>query len=223
MKNLITSLLVAVGTWGSAQVFSAEYLVQKDKNQQVFVLDIDKNKSLFYSDEYCAEDEESGVDNPLLVQKKNDKVLVFGDIEDLKVYFPLNINLKWNLLHEQKQIQGTSLKKAVVTYKNKEWTAWYNPEMSISEGPFVFSKLPGFIYEIETDGLKISLTSINKNIKKCVEASTKAKLTTKENYDKAIKDQMEEMKKFFGGQLDDMGNHSVQSVINDSFQRDLLK
>lgn len=57
-------------------------------------------------------------------------------------------DLKWNLKNGVKNILGYRCKEATIQYKGRNYTAWYSPDFSVSEGPFIFGGLPGIILEI---------------------------------------------------------------------------
>ncbi|WP_265131516.1 GLPGLI family protein [Chryseobacterium oranimense] len=54
----------------------------------------------------------------------------------------------WKLIDETKVINSINCKKAVVSYKGREWTAWYSTEIPFPYGPYKFSGLPGLIVKI---------------------------------------------------------------------------
>lgn len=51
----------------------------------------------------------------------------------------------WSLTGEKKIISGYSAQKAIINFGGRSWIAWFTPEISISEGPYKFSGLPGLI------------------------------------------------------------------------------
>lgn len=54
----------------------------------------------------------------------------------------------WKLVDETKVINSIVCKKAEVSYKGREWTAWYSTEIPFPYGPYKFSGLPGLIVKI---------------------------------------------------------------------------
>ena len=75
-------------------------------------------------------------------------------------YVDNNVDIKWTLGKESKMIKGYNCKNATCTYRGRQYTAWYTPDIPISEGPYVFSGLPGLIMEI-SDTRQHYLFSIN--------------------------------------------------------------
>lgn len=54
----------------------------------------------------------------------------------------------WKLINETKVINTINCKKAEVTFKGRNWIAWYAPEIPFPYGPMKFSGLPGLIIKI---------------------------------------------------------------------------
>lgn len=79
-------------------------------------------------------------------------------------YIDKGVRLNWNLCSGEKKIQEYVCKKATCTYRGREYTAWYCPDIALSEGPYVFKELPGLILEIyDNKGhYKFSLNGLNK-------------------------------------------------------------
>jgi GLPGLI family protein len=57
----------------------------------------------------------------------------------------------WKLVDEVKVINTINCKKAEVTFKGRNWIAWYSPEIPFPYGPMKFSGLPGLIIKIIDD------------------------------------------------------------------------
>ncbi|MFZ4929916.1 GLPGLI family protein [Chryseobacterium sp. Mn2064] len=57
----------------------------------------------------------------------------------------------WKLINESKVINTINCKKAEVTFKGRNWIAWYSPEIPLPYGPYKFSGLPGLIIKITDD------------------------------------------------------------------------
>lgn len=57
----------------------------------------------------------------------------------------------WKLVDETKIINTINCKKAEVTFKGRNWIAWYSPEIPFPYGPMKFSGLPGLIVKITDD------------------------------------------------------------------------
>lgn len=89
--------------------------------------------------------------------------------------------------------ENPSEKKTVVV------TAWYTPQIPVSNGPGMYNGLPGLILEVNEGNTTILCseivlnTSANNEIKK----PTKGKEVSREEYNKIAKKKMEEMREMF--------------------------
>ena len=57
----------------------------------------------------------------------------------------------WSLERDTLTVCGYTCKKAATTYFGRNYTAWYAPEIPISDGPWKFFGLPGLILKVEDD------------------------------------------------------------------------
>lgn len=73
---------------------------------------------------------------------------VFGvnTVHRYKEPFPFDFG--WKLSHERKRILSYDCQKAVCTFRGREYTAWFTPDIPLKDGPYKFSGLPGLILEI---------------------------------------------------------------------------
>ena len=62
-----------------------------------------------------------------------------------------NDKMNWELKEDIKNVDGYKLQKATTDFGGRKWTAWFNSDININEGPFKFRGLPGLIFEIEDD------------------------------------------------------------------------
>jgi GLPGLI family protein len=98
----------------------------------------------------------------------------------------------WKLANETKVINSIVCKKAEISYKGREWTAWYSTEIPLPYGPYKFSGLPGLIVKItdktgdydfelvksvSSSNLKGKLVRINKARYRNAKLVTKKELT----------------------------------------------
>ena len=78
-------------------------------------------------------------------------------------------------------------------------TAWYTPQIPVSNGPDEYWGLPGLILEINSGRTTILCTEvvINPKGKDKIEAPTKGKEITRKEYTATVKKKMEEMREMF--------------------------
>ncbi|QQQ26735.1 GLPGLI family protein [Chryseobacterium indoltheticum] len=88
---------------------------------------------------------------PALVRKKNSfentSLILMNDFFSLKSTDKMN----WKLLNDTKVEGQYTLQKATTTFGGRNWIAWFSKDVNLSEGPYKFRGLPGFIFEIEDD------------------------------------------------------------------------
>jgi GLPGLI family protein len=76
----------------------------------------------------------------------NGKMTVTEDLAYNKYLYELpKTGPNWNLKDDTMTVCGYLCNKAVATYGGREWTAWYAPEIAISDGPWQLYGLPGLI------------------------------------------------------------------------------
>lgn len=71
----------------------------------------------------------------------------------------------WKLINETKTINSFVCRKAEVSYKGREWIAWYTTDIPLPYGPYKFSGLPGLIVKIidKTGDYKFELVKSEPN------------------------------------------------------------
>jgi GLPGLI family protein len=55
---------------------------------------------------------------------------------------------QWSISNISDTISGLYCQQATIHYGGRDYTAWYAPEIPISDGPYVFNGLPGLIVKI---------------------------------------------------------------------------
>jgi len=76
-----------------------------------------------------------------------DRVPLSGDIK----YEEKKIKPKWEFVEGAMNICGYECKKAITTFRGRNYTAWYTPKIAISDGPWKFWGLPGLILKVTDD------------------------------------------------------------------------
>ena len=69
---------------------------------------------------------------------------------------------EWTISSEQKDVMGMACQQATATYRGREWTAWFTPEIPTTEGPWQLRGLPGLVVEAydKTGEVSFELTSL---------------------------------------------------------------
>ncbi len=65
--------------------------------------------------------------------------------------YQVNNSIAWTVHSEQKSIAGFKCQMATGQYGGRYYTAWFTPEIAVSEGPYIFNGLPGLIVKIVDD------------------------------------------------------------------------
>lgn len=78
------------------------------------------------------------------------------------------IQLDWKIEKEVAQKYGYNCQKATLSYKGRNWEAWFTQDIPLQEGPYVFKGLPGLIVEMEdkSHSYKFSFSGLKKNFHK---------------------------------------------------------
>lgn len=93
-----------------------------------------------------------------LIQNKGDTTEHFETIGSDSYKFKEKLDHDWNLISQDTIISGYACKKATVHYAGREWSAWYNPEIPITVGPYKFHGLPGLIMLLRDSANAFSFT-----------------------------------------------------------------
>ena len=101
----------------------------------------------------------------------------------------------------QKDSTATSISQDIETPKQIEVTAWYTPQIPVSQGPGDFWGLPGLILEVNTDKTIILCSKIimNPQEKVQIKAPEKGDVVSRKEYNETVKKKMEEMRSMYGG------------------------
>ena len=85
--------------------------------------------------------------------------------------------------------------------KEIEVTAWYTPQIPINQGPDEYWNLPGLILEVNAGRTTILCSKIimNPQEKEEIQALTKGKEVTRQEYNDIVKQKVKEMRENFGG------------------------
>lgn len=72
----------------------------------------------------------------------------YGDLNRRSHFFNDTLfPMVWEMVEEEKTVNGILCRKAVTFFKGRHYIAWYAPSIPISEGPWKLGGLPGLILE----------------------------------------------------------------------------
>jgi len=86
--------------------------------------------------------------------KKNNEDGTVSFVENVgskQVYYQEDRKMKWDISPQTLDFNGYKVQKATVIFGGRIWTAWFAPEIKISDGPYKLSGLPGLILKLEDD------------------------------------------------------------------------
>lgn len=118
------------------------------------------------------------------------KLLVYDDLAADLVVYTDDVQLKWQLHPEKKDYSGMKLKKATTFFRGRNYIAWYNEDIPVSDGPYKFYGLPGLIIELHDEKMQYEWMAIDLVMPEIVTTlslsySKKAIATTRKDFVKA--------------------------------------
>ncbi len=101
-------------------------------------------------------------DNYLKTDLLNKKLLFFESLISSTVLVEdIYPDLQWTITEEQKVIANYTCVKATVSYRGRDWTAWFTPEIPLAVGPWKLHGLPGLILEAYDATTECTYKAIN--------------------------------------------------------------
>lgn len=207
--------------------------------QQEYTLTFNKNESLYKKNEKLAKPNPVASGFQITVSDGSD--LIYKNIQEnrftnkTEIYgkqFVIKDSLKnksWKLVDETKNIGEYTCFKATFieeyttqtisldgemesVTKERTTTAWYTPQIPISNGPSEFYGLPGLILEINDGELTLVCTKIiiNPAEKVKIEEPTKGKEVSQEEFDKIMEKKNKEMMEQFQSRRKDGDNFIIK-------------
>ncbi|WP_439480273.1 GLPGLI family protein [Chryseobacterium aquaticum] len=83
-----------------------------------------------------------------MIIQTNDYIQYYRSLGMSLLSYKSPIITKWKLVNETKTINSLICKKAELSFKGRDWIAWYSSEIQFPYGPYKFSGLPGLIVKI---------------------------------------------------------------------------
>lgn len=170
MRKIVTFFIIFLSVITNAQT-RVNYILQisyPDKTEKKFSMNLDIQDDLvsFYEVELLKGMVKASKSNQLLFhhpKTKESELIVFTfETQPFKIQSTDRIN--WELINEFRYVNQYKLQKATASFGERQWTAWFCPEINIMEGPYKFRDLPGLIFEItDSDNIFVyTLTGIKK-------------------------------------------------------------
>ncbi len=124
--------------------------------------------------------------------QSNETIQYFSPVGMSVLTYKVSVIKNWKLINESKVINTINCKKAEVTFKGRNWLAWYSPEIPLPYGPYKFSGLPGLIVKITDDKGDYDFELV----KSVSDSKLKGKLITirKSRYTEAIETTQQKLK-----------------------------
>ena len=152
----------------------AKYDTRTDnRHEELFSLQIGDNRAFFASTislkgDSVMENSRTKVNNPdgsitlsykegTVIPKTNLSFTIIQSNENVQYFRSVGMSLltykepvikNWKLEDDSQVINTIHCKKAKVTFKGRNWIAWYTPVIPLPYGPYKFSGLPGLIVKI---------------------------------------------------------------------------
>lgn len=170
MKNIfLVFFLFTQIMYGQNKRFIYQYKYVPDSTtrsniaKELMFLDVINARSLFYSHRKNVEDSTSiaqakkgqfYIPNADILYRieKNYPDKVFFKTNDYgigKIRVEDNRKIEWKIFPDKQKIGEYNTQKAMTNFGGRQWTAWFSPDITIQDGPYKFSGLPGLIVKIE--------------------------------------------------------------------------
>jgi GLPGLI family protein len=170
MKNLMTVMSILLFLITNAQTHRFIYELQykydstsKDVLKVNMILDVSPKDVKFYGNDLLISDsinkkmgntDNKNIDMTGQIVKRNVNSSENENFINIKFgyySFKTNDKIDWKISSETKKSENYTLQKATAEFGGRNWTAWFNKEIPINEGPFKFRDLPGLVFEIQDD------------------------------------------------------------------------
>lgn len=166
MKRILL-LMILMSFFVNAQTHRFIYELQfkrdstsETKEKVNFVLDINPKDVKFYEFNYLESDSINKVKGTYDHQYGGDFITLKRERNSFKnqnyelinfdmFSYPTEDQINWQLSDETKKMGDYTLQKATTKFGGRNWTAWFNKDINISEGPYKFRGLPGLIFQLE--------------------------------------------------------------------------
>lgn len=207
LKPLLLIVLLCIANFIYAQIYQLDYqfnnyvsiLNRTNTYNTTLVYDI-PNKVSLYTVIKLKEKAKSEQNNTSLVieEKVIDDELIYSNFKTSEMVIQEQIDIeminfiekiptiKWELSNETKVENDYNLKKAMATFRGRNYTAWYTLDIPVNVGPWKLHGLPGAIVSVDEDKGRYSWQL--KDVKKIEVSTIKNPLENKAYAIKSIKE-----------------------------------
>lgn len=134
-----------------------------DYQKYYMILDIGKNETKFYGRDLLISDsinkkfgnmESKHTDMTGQIVKRKTGSSTNENFLNIKFdYYTYSTTdpIHWKIYNETKKFNDYIVQKATADFGGRHWTAWFSTDVSLNEGPYKFTGLPGLVFEIYDD------------------------------------------------------------------------
>jgi len=171
MKKILLILLLLsnfVFAQNISFVYELKYKPDSNKDSlltEVYYLDVLGNQSVFRSEQARISDslkynmgfrgiEKITFTELYVIKNRESKEIIKNITTPLMndLYFiRLKDHIDWQILNDIQKIDNIDSQKATTNYGGRDWTAWFDKNTLIQDGPYVFQGLPGLIVKLYDD------------------------------------------------------------------------
>jgi len=194
---LVCGIFVSAFVSSQTRINYALKITHPDKDERLYNmnLDVEAGTTYFYDEKLLANSKSTSKSNQFLIHQntKEENVQIVYSAENKPYKISSKDKITWKLENEFKEIDHYKLQKATANFGERTWTAWFCPDVNITEGPYKFRDLPGLIFELrDSENIFVyQLTKIEKfkaETKKLSFDVTKIQDISTEKYDKMMGD-----------------------------------
>ncbi len=161
--------------------------------------------------DHSLEAEQGGQVMKIEIKRPRSEAVLYKNLEEGKVidkrdllgkYFIIEKGIEkrdWKLLNEQREILGYTCMKATLQTNEGLTTAWFTPQIPISNGPNDWGGLPGMILELDANNGKTIYVATHYSETDKVEISIpeEGKKVTEKEYEELREKKMKEMEEMY--------------------------
>ena len=175
LSLLLSFFLICVFSQNIRLTYNLNYKpYQNDslKYNKIFILQGENNSSVFIEK---IKFENDSINNPVINADQIEEFTVVKNFEKNEKYkiveyafdkykIKIDSEQKWIVSEDSKFISDFKCQKATIDYGGRKWIAWFNSDLNLSNGPYIFDGLPGLVFEIydQNKDYNFTLTKVEK-------------------------------------------------------------